>query len=55
MLATMNEIINGPIVPYNMHFSDQECLKAMNALGFSPANMETGCLIGIDYEGSDEE
>ncbi|MEN6461531.1 MAG: FAD-binding oxidoreductase [Syntrophomonas sp.] len=55
MLVTMNEIINGPILPYNMHFSDQECLKAMNALGFSPANMETGCLIGIDYEGSDEE
>jgi glycolate oxidase len=55
MLETMNTIINGPVVPYNMHFSDQECLKAMNALGFSPAGMETGCLIGIDYEGSEEE
>lgn len=55
MLYTMNAIINAPLVPYNMHFSDQECLKAMHALGFSPANMETGCLIGIDYEGSDQE
>lgn len=55
MMATMQDIIKGPVIPYNMHFSDQECLKAMNALGFSPANMETGCLIGVDYEGSDGE
>jgi glycolate oxidase len=55
MLAAMQEIIKAPIVPYNMHFTDQECLKAMNALGFSPADMETGCLIGIDYEGDDAE
>ena len=55
MLDTMKAIISAPIVPYNMHFSDQECLKAMHALGFAPANIETGCIIGIDYEGSDEE
>lgn len=55
MLDTMKTIINAPIVPYNMHFSDQECLKAMQALGFSPANPDKGCIIGIDYQGSDEE
>jgi glycolate oxidase len=55
MLDTLNTIIKSNLVPYNLHFSDQECLKAMQALGFSPANMETGCLIGVDYEGTDEE
>jgi glycolate oxidase len=55
MLDAMKAIIKAPVVPYNMHFSDQECLKAMYALGFSPANMDVGCIIGIDYEGSDEE
>jgi len=55
MLDTMQAVINGEIVPYNMHFTDQECLKTMHAMGISPANMETGCLIGVDYEGSDEE
>jgi glycolate oxidase len=55
MLNTMNEIIKSPITPYNLHVTDQEALKAMHALGFSPANMQTGCLIGVDYEGPEEE
>jgi len=55
MLDTMLAIINSEVVPYNVHFTDQECLKTMYAMGISPANMETGCLIGVDYEGSDEE
>lgn len=55
MLSTMQAIINAEVVPYNMHFTDQECLKTMNKLGISPANLETGCLIGVDYEGSEEE
>ncbi|MEN6350076.1 MAG: FAD-binding oxidoreductase [Syntrophomonas sp.] len=55
MLDTMQEVIEGGIVPYNMHFTDQECLKTMHAMGMSPADMETGYLIGVDYEGSDRE
>jgi len=55
MLDTMQEVIDGGIVPYNMHFTDQECLKTMHAMGISPGNMDTGYLIGVDYEGSDEE
>jgi glycolate oxidase len=55
MSDTMQTVIKGPVVPYNMHFTDQECLKALNALGLSPADMELGCLIGIDYEGTDQE
>ncbi len=55
MLDIMQELIDSRIVPYNMHFTDQECLKTMHAIGISPANIETGYLIGVDYEGSDEE
>ena len=55
MLATMQTIIGSAAVPYNMHFTDQACLKTMHAMGMSPANLETGCLIGVDYEGSEEE
>ncbi len=55
MLATMQTIIGSAVVPYNMHFTDQACLKTMHTMGMSPANLETGCLIGVDYEGSEEE
>ncbi|HWP97799.1 MAG TPA: FAD-binding oxidoreductase [Syntrophomonadaceae bacterium] len=55
MLSVMEAIIKAPLRPYNMHFSDHYCLKALQVLGFSPANMETGCLVGVDYEGSEEE
>ncbi|MEA4926600.1 MAG: FAD-binding oxidoreductase [Syntrophomonadaceae bacterium] len=55
MLSTMQAIINSGVVPYNMHFTDQSCLKVMHAMGISPANMETGCLLGVDYEGTEEE
>lgn len=55
MLSIMQAIINADVVPYNMHFTDQECLKTMNKMGISPANLDTGCLIGVDYEGSEEE
>ena len=51
----MQAVINAAVVPYNMHFTDQDCLKTMHALGISPANLESGCLVGIDYEGSDQE
>lgn len=55
MLSIMQAIINADVVPYNMHFTDQECLKTMKKMGISPANLDTGCLIGVDYEGSEEE
>jgi glycolate oxidase len=55
MLETMHAVINGAVVPYNMHFTDQNCLKTMHAMGISPGNLESGCLVGVDYEGSDQE
>ena len=55
MRAVMEILIQAPLVPYNLHFSDQQCVKAMYDLGFSPAQMETGCLLGIDYEGTEAE
>ncbi|MCX5779308.1 MAG: FAD-binding oxidoreductase [Firmicutes bacterium] len=55
MLATMHALIKAKVIPYNMHFTDQECLKTMRAMGISPADLDTGALIGVDYEGSDQE
>lgn len=51
----LDSIIEGPVRPYNMHFSDQQCLKALQVLGFSPAGIETGCVIAVDYEGTEQE
>lgn len=51
----IDNIIESPLRPYNMHFSDQQCLKAMQALGFSPASIETGCMVAVDYEGTEQE
>jgi FAD/FMN-containing dehydrogenases len=55
MLSTMQDLIKFEVVPYNMHFTDQSCLKVMHAMGIAPANIETGCLVGVDYEGTEEE
>lgn len=54
MLDTMHSLIKGPEVPYNMHFTDQACLKTMKGLGMAPANIDNGYLVGVDYEGSAE-
>lgn len=55
MAQVMRDVVKAPMMPYNMHFSDQYCLEAMQSLGFSPADLKPGCLVGIDYEGPDEE
>ncbi|HNX92612.1 MAG TPA: FAD-binding oxidoreductase [Syntrophomonas sp.] len=55
MLDTMKTLIGAEVIPYNLHFTDQECLKAMHALGFTLADLTEGCVVGVDYEGSEEE
>ncbi len=55
MLETMHSLIKWPEVPYNMHFTDQACLKTMKRLGLAPANLDNGYLVGVDYEGSEAE
>jgi len=55
MRSTMQTIINAAAVPYNVHFTDQECLKAMHAMGIAPGNLANGYLLAVDYEGSDQE
>lgn len=55
MRSMMQAIINAAEVPFNMHFTDQECLKGMKALGIAPDNLDNGYLLAVDYEGSDQE
>lgn len=55
MLAVMQRLIGAGVMPYNLHFTDQDCLKAMDALGFPLAGLTNGCVVGVDYEGSEQE
>jgi glycolate oxidase len=55
MLEVMNKLIAAEVMPYNLHFTDQECLQAMDKLGFTMAGLTKGCVIGVDYEGTEEE
>jgi glycolate oxidase len=52
---TLYSLIHKPVIPYNIHFSDQECLRIMRRMGFFPANINSGCVVGVDYEGDEEE
>ncbi|WP_434509676.1 FAD-binding oxidoreductase [Desulfitobacterium sp. AusDCA] len=53
--TAMQAIIKAAEVPFNMHFTDQECLKGMNALGIAPGGLTEGYLLAVDYEGSEQE
>lgn len=55
MRNRMQVMIKEAEVPFNMHFTDQECLKGMKALGIAPGNLDNGYLLAVDYEGSDQE
>jgi glycolate oxidase len=54
MRNKMQAMIKGAEVPFNMHFTDQECLKGMKALGIAPGNLDSGYLLAVDYEGSEQ-
>ncbi|HWQ75362.1 MAG TPA: FAD-binding oxidoreductase [Syntrophomonas sp.] len=55
MLEVMNQLIGAEVMPYNLHFTDQECLRAMDALGFTMAGLTSGGVVGVDYEGAEAE
>lgn len=55
MSETMHSLIKWPVVPYNMHFTDQACLRTMQRLGMAPANLGNGYLVGVDYEGTESD
>ncbi len=54
-LAAIKVFLGQKTVPYNMHFSEACFLRGMKTLGLSHLNIETGCLVAVDYEGSIEE
>lgn len=41
--------------PYNVHLSDSSFLRKMKELGFSEQTIESGCLLAVDFEGSDSD
>jgi len=51
----INDLINAKIRPYNLHFSDQPFIRAMNILGFSHVPTDSGCIVAVDYEGPVDE
>ena len=55
MARIIGDMKEGPVLPYNLHFTDPACLRSLQELGFLPRELETGCLLAIDYEGTTEE
>ncbi len=55
MGRALEAILHAPVIPYNVHFADDRCALAMKSLGFSPADGEPAHILGIDYEGSEED
>ena len=43
------------VTPYNLHFTDDACVRAMHRQGIAPDGVSGGCLLAIDYEGAPEE
>ena len=43
------------VTPYNLHFTDDACVRAMHRQGIAPDGVTAGCLLAIDYEGTPEE
>jgi len=55
MAKILAAVKDAKIPPYNLHFADQQCVRRLHKLGFSPGQIEAGCLLAIDYEGTVEE
>ena len=51
-LVSAMTLLNGQdSVPYNMHFSEAHFLKEMKALGHLDLDIDSGCLLSVDFEG----
>jgi len=55
MTRVLSELKDAPVTPYNLHFADPACMRAMHDLGLIPDDIQDGCILEIDYEGSDRE
>lgn len=55
MAGVLTVVKEATITPYNLHFTDEACVKAMSGQGIAPGNVDSGCLLAIDYEGPEEE
>jgi len=55
MAGVLTAVKDAKITPYNLHFTDEACVKAMFRQGISPGNVDSGCLLAIDYEGPEDE
>lgn len=54
-LSVLEALKSASMTPYNLHFTDEVCLKAMFKQGIALENLECGCLLAVDYEGTPEE
>lgn len=55
ILEALDAVKKADVVPYNIHFIDDACLKAMYSQGIAPGGLGSGYLLQIDYEGEEAE
>lgn len=55
MTRVLTELKDASVTPYNLHFADPACVRAMHDLGLTPGGVQDGCILEIDYEGTDRE
>jgi len=55
MAQVLKEVKDAPITPYNLHFTDPACVEGMHDLGLIPDSVGQGCLVQVDYEGTEQE
>ncbi|MGB9791913.1 MAG: FAD-binding oxidoreductase [Thermacetogeniaceae bacterium] len=55
IIEVLDALRKAEIMPYNLHFTDDACLRAMFRQGIAPGNLDSGYLLAVDYEGEDAE
>ncbi len=53
--GVLTAVKDAEITPYNLHFTDEACVRAMSRQGIAPGSVDSGCLLAVDYEGSEAE
>ncbi|MBC7343230.1 MAG: FAD-binding oxidoreductase [Clostridia bacterium] len=55
ILWALAQLAGAEIVPYNLHFTDDPCLRAMARQNIAPGGVTSGYLLAVDYEGDETE
>lgn len=55
IIEVLDNLRKADVMPYNLHFTDDACLRAMFRQGIAPGNLDSGYLLAVDYEGDDAE